>query len=66
MTRCLIGALLGVLATALLLLVTRRVLMWMTEPRVFEVEHSVIYVSVILGAGFGGVCGALTRKQGTS
>ena len=37
---------------------------WRTAPRVFEVEHGVVYLTLVLGAGFGAICGALTGLAG--
>jgi hypothetical protein len=59
-----LGTLAGVLAAALLLLATRQVLRWATAPKIFEMEHSVIYTGVLLGAGFGAVSGALAGLAG--
>lgn len=55
----LVGALLGGGLAMALLWATREVLRQQTAPKVFEVEHSVVYQAVTLGAGFGAVCGAL-------
>jgi hypothetical protein len=54
-----VGALAGIAAGAGLLLATRTVLRWQSAPKVFEVEHWVIYLGLIVSAGFGAVCGAL-------
>jgi hypothetical protein len=58
------GLALGALAAAGLLWLTERALRQLTAPKVFEVEHSVIYLGVILGAGFGAVSGALAGLAG--
>ena len=50
--RCLLGALAGVAFTAALLLATRQVLSWATSP-MQSMEHWTIYLSMVLGAGFG-------------
>lgn len=54
-----VGMLLGVGCTALILFATNQVVAWMTAPVRFEIEYGVIYLTVILGAGFGSVCGAM-------
>jgi hypothetical protein len=63
MLRTALGALAGTLAglgmAVLILGVAWWVNTWRTAPRVFEMEHWAIYLSLILGAGFGAVCGAL-------
>ena len=71
-----LGAALGVGLAVGLLWLTREDLRARTAPKVFEVEHFVIYLSVVLGgvlgAGFGAVCGALAglasalRRRDTS
>jgi hypothetical protein len=63
MRRTLIGVAcglnLGVACAAGLLVGTNAVLASLTAPRRFEVEHWVVYLGVILGAGFGAVAGGL-------
>jgi hypothetical protein len=49
----------GVLVAAGLLGATAAVLRWQTEPLVFKVKHDVIYLGILLGAGFGAVTGAV-------
>lgn len=61
MIRCLLGALIGVVIAALLLLATRQILPRIAPPEA-KIEPSVVYLSIILGAGFGAVCGAISRK----
>lgn len=53
------GAISGAALAALLLWLTSLALAWRTAPETFRIEHGVIYVSVVLGAGFGAVAGAL-------
>jgi hypothetical protein len=60
-----LGVLLGVLVAAGLLLATRQVLRWATAPKIFAMEHGVIYIGVLLGAGFGAVSGALAGLAST-
>ena len=59
------GALAGIAFVVVLLRLTNVVLHWMTAPKVFEIEHGTIYLTVVLGAGFGAVCGALIGTVGT-
>jgi hypothetical protein len=59
-----LGLLAGVAAAAGLLYATRQALRWATAPKIFEMEHWVIYVGVLLGAGFGAVSGALAGLAG--
>jgi hypothetical protein len=61
----LLGAVAGTLAAAGLLRLGLAVVRQMTAPKVFEMEHWVIYVGLLLGAGFGAVSGALTGLAGT-
>ncbi len=58
------GALAGIAVVAVILCATNLVVRWMTAPKVFEIEHGVIYLTVVLGAGFGAVCGALIGTVG--
>jgi hypothetical protein len=53
------GLIAGVVCAAGLLAGTNAVLAWMTAPKRFAVEHGVVYLGVILGAGFGAVAGGL-------
>lgn len=55
------GALAGACLAGLLVFATSQALAWYTSPRRFEIEHGVIYLAVVLGAGFGAVCGILGR-----
>jgi hypothetical protein len=68
MLRTLLASLAGMLAgiglTAGLLRLTWTVVGWIKDPRIFEIEPSVIYQTMVLGAGFGGVCGALVGLAG--
>jgi hypothetical protein len=63
MWRPLLGGVAGLLAgaglTALILRLTWSIVARIKEPVVFEIEPTVIYQSVVLGAGFGAVCGTL-------
>lgn len=63
MWRCLLGALIGLLSgvglAVGLLWISFQVLKWQTAPLVFQMEHGVIYQSLILGAGFGALCGTV-------
>jgi hypothetical protein len=58
------GALAGIAVVVVVLRLTNVVLHWMTAPKVFEIEHGTIYLTVVLGAGFGAVCGALIGTVG--
>jgi hypothetical protein len=58
------GALAGIALVVVILLLTNVVLRWMTSPRIFEIEHSTLYLTVVLGAGFGAVCGAVIGAVG--
>jgi hypothetical protein len=58
------GLLVGIAMTALVLRGTNVVVGWMTAPQVFRIEYTVIYQTVVLGAGFGAVCGALVGLAG--
>jgi hypothetical protein len=60
----LVGTLAGLVVAALVLRLAWSFLAWRTAPRVFEVEHGVIYLTLVLGAGFGAVCGALAGLAG--
>jgi hypothetical protein len=68
MIRTAVGALVGTLAglavAALILRTAWSFLAWRTAPRLFEVEHGVIYLALVLGAGFGALCGALAGLAG--
>jgi hypothetical protein len=55
-----VGMLLGIASTALTLYVANQVVTaHVTAPDVLRMEPSVIYQTVVLGAGFGSVCGGL-------
>jgi hypothetical protein len=54
-----VGLVAGVLIAAGVLWGANQVVRWMTAPRAFQMEHWVIYLGALLGAGFGTVCGAL-------
>ena len=60
------GSLLGVACAAGLLVGTNAVLAWLTAPQRFAVEHGVVYLGVILGAGFGALAGGLVGVAGSS
>ena len=53
------GLVCGVACAAGLLAGTNAVLAWLTAPQRFAVEHGVVYLGVILGAGFGAVAGGI-------
>lgn len=55
----LIGMLLGVGAAVLILRVASAAVAQITAPDLYRMEYSVIYHSLVLGAGFGAVCGSL-------
>ncbi len=63
MWRPLVGAVAGVVAgvavTALLLRGTFG-FVGRTEEKIFEIDRWVYYVTVVVGAGFGALCGTLT------
>ena len=63
MGRTLLGILCGLIAgvacAAGLLWGTNAVLAWLTAPTRFAIEHGVVYLGVILGAGFGAVAGGM-------
>jgi hypothetical protein len=67
MLRTLVGALVGLVSggvlAALLLRLAVAVVRWLLEPPL-RVEHWVIYLSLILGAGFGALSGALAGLAG--
>jgi hypothetical protein len=56
----LVGLLAGAGLTALVLRVTFAVVARIKDPLLFEVEPWVIYLCVVLGTGFGALCGTLT------
>ncbi len=58
-----VGMLLGALLAAVLLRGTVAVVRWTVEP-LMAVEHWVIYVGILLGAGFGAVSGAVVGLAG--
>ena len=60
----LVGLVAGVALTAGLLRGTNAVVNRLKAPKVFEMEPNTIYVSVVLGAGFGAVSGALVGLAG--
>lgn len=62
MIRCMIGAVFGLVFAAGILAGTNRVLALTISP-MQSMEHSAIYVSMILGAGFGAVAAALARPR---
>ena len=53
------GLILGVACAAGLLAGTNAVLAWLTAPKRFAIEHGVVYIGVILGAGFGALAGGM-------
>jgi hypothetical protein len=58
------GALTGIVFVVVILSLTNVVLRWMASPRIFEIEHGTVYLTIMLGAGFGAVCGALIGAAG--
>lgn len=60
----LMGCVAGVGLTAGLLAATAEYLRQQTAPRVFQMDHGVVYLSVVLGAGFGAVTGAMIGLAG--
>ena len=64
MWRPLLGAVAGLLAgaglTALILRLCCAVIARIKEPLLFEIEPTVIYQTMVLGTGFGALCGTLT------
>jgi hypothetical protein len=58
------GLFAGVALTSVLLRTALAVMRWVTAPKIFEMEHGVIYQGLILGAGFGAVTGALVGLAG--
>ena len=69
MRRTLLGVLcglfLGVACAAGLLVGTNVVLAWMTAPQRFAIEHGVVYLGIILGAGFGALAGGMVGFAST-
>ena len=59
------GLVLGVACSAGLLAATNAFLAWMTAPTRFAIEHGVVYLGVILGAGFGAVAGGMVGFAST-
>jgi hypothetical protein len=63
MWRPLLGGVAGLLAgaglTALVLRLAYSVVARLKEPLVFEVDPWVIYLTLVLGTGFGALCGTL-------
>jgi hypothetical protein len=58
------GTFLGAALAALLVWLTSLVLAWRTASETFKIDHWVIYLCVVLGAGFGGVAGAVVGVSG--
>jgi hypothetical protein len=63
MARVIVGALVGMLAGSVAVALLLPVAAWAVEhllaPPAQRVEHAVIYQCLVLGAGFGSVCGSL-------
>ena len=53
------GAVVGIACAVGLLVATNAFLAWWTAPTRFAIEHQVIYLAVVLGAGFGALTGGL-------
>ena len=66
MLRILFGLLLGVGVTIVLLLTANKVLAWQTAPKEQAMDQWVIYMSLVLGAGFGALTAATYRKETTT
>jgi hypothetical protein len=64
--RILFGLLLGVGVTVVLLIAANRALAWQTAPNEQAMDHWVIYLSLVLGAGFGALTAATHHKDGTT
>ena len=62
MFRPLAGAVVGAMLAAALLAATNRVLALLVTP-MQSIEHWVVYLSVVLGAGFGAVAAATSRHE---
>ena len=58
------GTLAGLGGTVVVLSITHAVLNWMNAPIAFKIEHSVVYTTLVHGAGFGAVCRALVGLTG--
>ncbi len=54
-----LGMLAGILAVALLLPAASWAVPLLMAPPVLRMEHTVIYQALVLGGGFGAVCGAV-------
>lgn len=66
MPRILFGLLLGVGVTVALLMSAYKVLAWQTAPKEYAMDHWVVYLSLVLSAGFGALTAASYRKDGTA
>jgi len=68
MWRPLLGAVLGLLIgvglTAILLRGTYLAVARMTQPQLYEIDKWVYYVTMVVGAGFGSLCGTLIGLTG--
>lgn len=60
----LVGWLIGLGLTIVILWGAERAIRQMTAPKIFEIEYSVIYLTLVIGSGFGGLCGALAGLVG--
>ena len=69
MRRTLLGILcgiaLGVACAAGLLAGTNAFLAWLTAPTRLAIEHGVVYLGIILGAGFGALAGGMVGFAST-
>jgi hypothetical protein len=63
MIRVGLGTLAGLGVTVLILLAARWVLRALEPDKTFMMEHHVVYTTLVLGAGFGAVCGAILSRQ---
>ena len=66
MLRILYGLVLGVGITIVLLWSANKVLAWQTAPKEHTMDHWVIYLSLVLGGGFGALTAATYRKEETT
>jgi hypothetical protein len=63
MIRVGLGTLSGLGVTVLILLTARSVLRALEPDKTFAMEHHTVYTTLVLGAGFGALCGAILSRQ---
>ncbi|MGL4554054.1 MAG: hypothetical protein ACRC33_23070 [Gemmataceae bacterium] len=63
MTRVGLGAAAGLTMTVLILVAARWALRALEPDKALAVEHHVVYTTLVLGAGFGAVCGAILDRK---